>query len=189
MAWKTKTYELESDGPLLMHNGQLADPVNRFTKQLKEISGKRKKVDADFEQMAKIEFLGSLYTKGKDLVLPADMLNACLINSAKVEKMGKAAKAGVIVRSDMVFDYGENKPFEELFEDENYKFVKAVRVQQNKVMRTRPKFDSWTGKVEVQYEDSLVNEASLDRWFVIAGTQIGLGDWRPVYGRFKVKGA
>ena len=41
---------------LIMHNGQTADPLNPFSKAMKEISGKRKKTDTDYEAMANIEF-------------------------------------------------------------------------------------------------------------------------------------
>ena len=37
--------------PLLMHNSQTVDPTNKFARALKEISGKRKKVDADYENL------------------------------------------------------------------------------------------------------------------------------------------
>jgi len=43
-----------------MHNGQLADPMNRFTKAIKEITGKRKKSDSDHMEISHLEFLGSL---------------------------------------------------------------------------------------------------------------------------------
>lgn len=42
--------------PLLMHNGQTSDPLNRFSKQLKAVSSKRKKSDEDYEEMARIEW-------------------------------------------------------------------------------------------------------------------------------------
>jgi hypothetical protein len=38
--------------------------------------------------------------------------------------------------------------------------------------------------IEVEYEDSVVNEEQVDRWVNSAGTQVGLCDWRPRCGRF-----
>jgi hypothetical protein len=46
-------FRLTSESPLLLHNGQTADPSNRFSKEMKKISGKRGKTDADFEQLSK----------------------------------------------------------------------------------------------------------------------------------------
>lgn len=46
---------------MLMHNGQLADPSNEWARAIKEISGKRAKTAADYEEMARLEWLGSLY--------------------------------------------------------------------------------------------------------------------------------
>jgi hypothetical protein len=51
-------------------------------------------------------------------------------------------------------------------------------------MRTRPIFHDWSAIVEVEYEDSVVNEEQVERWVVSGGTQVGLCDWRPKFGRF-----
>jgi hypothetical protein len=33
-------------------------------------------------------------------------------------------------------------------------------------------------------ETTVVNPGRVDEWMTIAGTQVGLGDWRPQHGRF-----
>ena len=43
--------------PLLCHNGQTADPRNAYSKAIKAISGKRKKTDSDYDEMARLEWL------------------------------------------------------------------------------------------------------------------------------------
>ncbi|NDG19284.1 MAG: hypothetical protein EB117_13560 [Betaproteobacteria bacterium] len=54
----------------------------------------------------------------------------------------------------------------------------------SRVMRTRPIFRDWSAIVEVEYEDSVVNEEQVVRWMSSGGTQVGLCDWRPKFGRF-----
>jgi uncharacterized heparinase superfamily protein len=51
----------------------------------------------------------------------------------------------------------------------------------------RPIFQEWTADVRLNVEDGTVNLARVDEWMRIAGTQIGVGDWRPQYGRFTVE--
>ena len=54
----------------------------------------------------------------------------------------------------------------------------------SRVMRTRPIFNNWAAVVEVEFEDSILNEEQVERWVHAAGTQVGLCDWRPRCGRF-----
>lgn len=184
MAWREATYQLTSDATLIMHNGQTADPLNQFAKAMKNISGKRKKTDADYEEMAHIEFMASLYINGNGPVLPARMIDAVLLAAAKKNREGPLAKSGVFCKQDAILEYDGPRKVEEMWKDGKFRRVDAVRVQQARVMRTRAQFPEWGAKVCVSYEETLVNIQQLDAWFDIAGTQIGLGDWRPQHGRF-----
>ena len=58
---------------------------------MKEISSKRKKVDADIEEMAKIEFCGSLYMAKEGPVIPGMMVEAAVRGGAKKTREGKDA--------------------------------------------------------------------------------------------------
>jgi len=62
--------------------------------------------------------------------------------------------------------------------------VAIVRVGMARVARTRPVFREWSANVRLHIEPTLVNVARVDEWMRVAGTQIGIGDWRPQYGRF-----
>ena len=42
-SWKVKKYKIKSEAPVIMHNGDLADPSNEFTKQSKEYEKKKKR--------------------------------------------------------------------------------------------------------------------------------------------------
>lgn len=187
MAWKTVTYELTSDAPMLMHNGQTADPLNKYAKAMKAVSSKRAKTDADYEEMARIEFTAGLYMNGNGPCIPAHVIDAVLVNAAKKVKEGMSAKASVYCPEHADLEYDGPRDVAEMWADERFRHVAAVRVSMARVMRTRPVFREWKAKVTVKYEDSLVNLSQLDRWMEIAGSQIGVGDWRPQHGRFSAK--
>ncbi len=53
-------------------------------------------------------------------------------------------------------------------------------------MRTRPIFDEWTAVIEVEHDDEILSEEQLHQVLVAAGQQVGIGDWRPRFGRFSV---
>lgn len=182
--------------PMLMHNGQTANPLNEFSRKIKEISSKRKKTDQDFEDMAKLEFSAGLYLAPNGdgelrPCIPGIVLEATICGrggAARKEKAGKQAQASIFCDRDFLLEYDGPKDPEEMWGDPNMRDVTAVRVQSNKIMRTRPKIPAgWTAECEITYNENLVNREDLIRWLEVAGEEVGLMDWRPKYGRFEVE--
>ena len=94
--------------PLLMHNGQAADPSNTYARKMKEVSSKRAKTDADYEELAKIEWFAGLYLVNKEPCIPGYVFEAALIgkgSSARKERMGKEAAASLWVTQDFPLEY------------------------------------------------------------------------------------
>lgn len=184
MAWLEAKYKLTSVCPMLMHNGQRADPTSKWAKLIKQISSKRDKTDTDYEEMARLEFLAGLYMSNDGPVLPSYMMDAVLIAGAKKSKEGQIAKSAVFCTSHAVLEYDGPRTANELWADERFHFSAIVRVQNARVSRMRPKFDAWQTTVFLKYEPSSVNLARIDDWLSVAGSMIGVGDWRPQNGRF-----
>jgi hypothetical protein len=184
MAWNKVSYKLTSSAPLIMHNGQLSDPLNKWSKLQKPITAKRKKTDADYEEMAHLEFLGSLYMDENGPVLPADVIDALIINGAKKSNEGMVAKSGCYSDNHAKLEYEGPRTASELWNDETFHFVKGVKVGMARVQRTRPIFHNWSVVINLNIEDTMVNVARVDEWLTAAGTQVGICDWRPKYGRF-----
>jgi hypothetical protein len=172
--------------PLLCHNGLLADPTNPIVRMIKPISGKRDKTESDYLEMSRLEWHGGLYlTDGKPCI-PGEVIEACLMEAARKRKKGKQAQAGIIVPEDAPIQYdGPTEPAE-MWESGNFIHKVGVKVQRNKVIRTRPIFKKWALDLEVLYLDSLLNRSEVESFVQIAGQIVGLGDWRPKFGRFTV---
>jgi hypothetical protein len=187
MAYKTLNFKITGVAPLLMHNGQLADPANEFSKNMRKISSKRDKTEADFEELAHLEWLGSLYLSGGKPCLPGEILEAAFVAAAKKQKKGKQAQAGIFCPDSYPLVYDGARNPQELWADKQYQYKVGARVQQNRVMRTRPIFRDWSCKIQVQYDDSLLNEEEVKHIVRVTGEIVGVGDWRPKYGRFKVE--
>jgi hypothetical protein len=49
---------------------------------MKRVSGKRAKTDADFEELARLEFLGGLYLHNGEPCLPGEVIEAALVEAA-----------------------------------------------------------------------------------------------------------
>lgn len=184
MAWQTITYRLTSDCPMLMHNGQTADPLNHWSKSMKAVSGKRKKTDADYEELARIEFMAALYIDKTGPIIPSANIDSMLVNAAKKLREGPLVKSGVFCLKNASLQYDGPRDPDGLWKAETFRHVAIVRVQTARVARTRPIFNEWAADVVLNIEDSLVNVAQVDTWMNVAGSQIGLGDWRPQHGRF-----
>lgn len=180
--------KIEGVAPLIMHNGQTCDPLNKFSKLMKEITGKRKKTEEDHGELSRIEWMAGLYVNGDGkLIIPSDVLDSALVEGAKKSKLGKQFKSAVFVPYDALLNIGIVKyTVEGLWANENFRDVRGVRVGQARVMRTRPIFREWNTEFTVQFDDEQVNLADVTRAIRDCGKQVGLCDYRPKYGRFEL---
>lgn len=181
-------FKLTSEAPLLLHNGSLADPFNYYAKEMKKISGKRGKTEAEYEALGRLEFLGGLYLNLKEeVVIPGRCVEAMLKNAAKAQKLGKVFDSSVFCEEDFPLIYKGPKKPEKLWEAGTFRDVQGVVVDRKRIMRTRPRFDEWALDIEIAYLEEMVNEQNVVEATRRAGMVVGLGDCRPRYGRFSAK--
>lgn len=180
------------ESPLICHNGQTADPRNSYAKAMKAVSSKRKKTDADYDEMARLEFLAGLYRTKTDIVIPDHVLEGVVNNAAKKSRRGPQAKSGIFITDHASLDF-DGKPDEvteetlhDLFEDGNHTLTVGVKVGTSRVMRTRPIFRRWSLSFNLHYDPDVLNLRDINEILTDAGRLVGLGDWRPKYGRFTV---
>jgi hypothetical protein len=186
---ETLNFRIRGTAPLLMHNGQLADPANKWARAIKEISSKRSKTEADYEAMARLEWMGSLYLNHKGPIIPGRVLEGSLIGkggAARKQRMGKQAAVGLYVVRNFPLEYDGPREPEELWNDERFRSQELVVVNQSRIMRTRPIFEEWDATVSFEVDTDFVNVEDATLWMSIAGRECGLMDWRPKYGRFEV---
>jgi hypothetical protein len=185
---KTIDVELKGIAPLIMHNGQLADPMNEFVREMKKITRKpaKQKTDADHIELARLEFLGGLYLdEDKEPCIPGENLEAMLIEAARKQRLGKQAEAAIICDGMFPLIYDGPRDPKALWEDGRFRFTKGAKpTGQGRVMRTRPIFRSWSLLFTLAFDDSVIDEAQVRDMLVIA-QGMGLGDWTPRHGRFE----
>lgn len=180
-------YKLTGIAPLIMHNGQLANPLNPLVKRIRTYTSKKKKVDSDYEEIARLEWTGSLYVDEEDdLCIPADNFDKMLVRAAMKSKQGNDVKIAAFAMEDsklLVSGKKINAP-ESLFADSNFVKVAIKCVQKARVVRTRPIFRDWSCTVLFQLDKSAMNLENLDQLMNVAGRRIGLCEERPRMGRF-----
>lgn len=171
---------------LLQHNARLSNPLDPFAKAMKAISSKRVKTEDDYEELARLEHAGSLYFDPEiGPYIPGQNVERCLVDAGKVTKSGVKVTRGLFVSTNVnPLAYKGPRDPDGLWKDENFRHMASVKVQQNRVMRCRPVFREWRTEVEGTLDTAVLSLDELASIAVTAGSMIGLGDYRPRYGRF-----
>lgn len=171
---------------LLMHNARLSDPLDPAARELKALTGKRLKTEEDHEAVARAEFMGGLYfDEAVGPYLPGDNIWRALSDAAKKTKSGVKIKEGVFVRTPVnPLAYAGPRKRDELWADEGFRHRASVKVGMQRVIRCRPVFTGWSTEADGWIDTEIIELDELRRIAVTAGGIIGLGDWRPKYGRF-----
>jgi hypothetical protein len=171
--------------PLVMHNERLADPLDEVVRSIAAISKKRSKTEADHMEIARLEFGGGLYTNGNGPCLPAWNILRCLQDGAKRHKRGQDVLRGVypiIDHADVVYDGPRDT--DEMWKDGSFALRKTVGIQRSRTMRTRPIFTDWSAELYVEVDATVFDIDTLQVCWTDAGKYAGIGEMRPVYGRF-----
>lgn len=191
---RLRKYQLEGISPILMHNGQLADPLNKWTKLLREISKKRNKTDDDLEEMSRREWFGGLYHNEEIGIHATEaMLERMLRDAAAMSKRGKDVNRGLMVLDPAPLKVAGAKTRTEedltaMWNSGKFLLRSTVAVGKQRVIRSRPRIANWSLEFVVQYDETVLDAADIDQFADTAGRLIGIGDWRPKYGRFRVTG-
>lgn len=189
---KQVTIKITGVSPILMHADTLSDPLNPATKAHKEVSGKKKKTDDDHLWLARSEFTHSAYFNGR-YYLPAHMLLACFVNSAKLNKLGMAFKRALLcLDTECVLDTPvSDTPPDQLFDNIEYRDARTVVVANKRIMRYRPRFNDWSTSITLLFDEAIISESDLLLVLRNAGNLIGIGDYRVErgggFGRFTVE--
>lgn len=184
------TVKLSGQSPLIMHSRTLANPLHPLTKAIKVLTSKRKKTDADLEEIAHLEFQGGMYYDDSiGPYLPSEVLEACIRSGARFSKRGKDIERGVMVEESRTkLAYPGPRDLAGLWADQRFVDVRGVVVNTGgTVMRCRPIFHEWSATFTVNYNESLINRDDLIQFLEEGGSKCSIGDHRPRYGRFSVE--
>ncbi len=179
---------IEGVSPLLQHRFPMPD-LDNLSKGAKKSTG-----SIDYTQEWKEYF----YADSEERIFqPASHLEGALIKAAvnfKIQgKRGKTYKdlfkAAVFVEPDRIYHNGFTVP-DELDGDADkdiYLDVRPVVVNRARVVRLRPAFKpGWKLEFELLCNDDEIHHNLLQDVLDHAGKTVGIGDYRPRFGRFNV---
>jgi hypothetical protein len=166
MSTERVNLKLKSVGPLLMNASRLADPLDPDAIKLAAVTSKRKKTVADHRRIAEIEWYGKLWTHEGRPCLPPDALEKVFEDAAKTRNFGSTLAGAVIVEQPAFLEYEGPKDLKKLAKAADFRFRKLVRVS---------------------FLATMINREQVVDFFRIAGSTVGIGDWRKKYGRFTIE--
>ena len=173
--------------PLLMHAGRLADPLDEYAVALHRVTSKRVKTVADHRQIARIEWRGGLWLSSGSPCVPAEAIEAAMVAAGRTRRAGGLVRAAMHVRESPRLIHRGSEDLDALFEDPRFVHRCGVRVGTRRTMRTRPRFDEWSLDVALTFMPTSIDAATLLEIAGMAGLMVGIGDFRPRFGRFRVE--
>jgi hypothetical protein len=183
------TIEVTGVTSLMMHNGQLADPLNPFVREISKFTSKRNKTEEDHETIARLEHRAGLYfDPDVGPFIPGECFFATLLKAGKKYKKGPKVSGGVLVLTAVnPIAYNGPRTTEGLWEDKQFVSREGVKVQTSRVMRTRPIFREWSTSFDVLIDETVWDLDEFLEVVTTAGTLVGLLEKRPRLGRFSYR--
>jgi len=187
---KSIKFRMEGTCPLMLNNPQTVNPMNEYSKALKELTGKRTKTDEDLNEIFHLKFLASCYWNKKgEYILPSNMIAKSFEAGAKENKLGAKFQRSVFVFNDAILKFKDNgcTP-EELWTDhsETYVDIRPVGIMKSKVVTARMIIPEWSCEGELHFDETQLNKSEVWLSLQNAGSRYGVGTYRQQYGRYKI---
>jgi len=179
---------------LMTHNIRLANPMDPYTKKLKELTAKKKPTDEQLFQIMRHEARAGCWDTPDELfaVNNAAVLKSVII-AARISKEGAKVERGVTITDGYtpVEIDGEFISCDELLKDPTNIDYRSVRIGQARIMRARPKIDEgWEAEFVFGVETTVIDLDRFIQLLVLAGKATGLGEMRTRgMGRYEVLSA
>lgn len=176
--------------PLLLHNVDLANPLNPWSRKMTELRGtpSKRRTEKWHEEMAYANFMGAFYDipEVDGIAIPSENLRRSIIGAAKISRLGTAvlrALAVTTAASPLIFD-GPKDP-QALWDAGKFQLTRMIRGTGGASPTTYPMFRDWAIRVPFDLDESVLNERDLREVTERAGRIEGLGASRKQgYGRF-----
>jgi hypothetical protein len=172
---------------LLLHNSTMVNPLDEMTQTVRAVTSKLRKTDDDHAEIARLEHKAGLYYIPEvGPYLPGWNIFKSLVEGARLTKAGKKVERGLMVTEDInPLVYDGPRDAEGLWAKKFFLNV-PVRVGAARLVRCRPQFPAgWQCETEGLLDTKVLSLPELQSIAEYAGTMVGIGDWRPRFGKFE----
>ena len=168
---------------LLMSNTISMNRHHPLTKAWNAIKNKRKKTDAEQDELEHLQWLMSIYSDKQGPIMPTANILAATIKGARLFKEGKQVERFVtFLESDVPLEYIGPRDLEALWASGAYTNASPTK---RGVVVVRPIFQEWSCTFNVGLDLSGIEIRDFLRHLAKAGSVVGVGSWRKQYGRFQ----
>lgn len=178
---------LNGTTPLIMNSPKCVNPLHPIAKQMKPLTSKKKKSEADLEAISDLEWEAGVYWDDNiGLVIPNECIAAAFLEGAKMNKNGSAFQKYVqVVDSLAPLDIGEVQNYQKMKVDPRFRDVRSVCVMRARVIRTRPRFNTWRCEFNIMYDENKIDTDVIALAIENSGNYVGICEMRKMgYGRF-----
>lgn len=177
--------------PLLLHNVDLANPLNPWFRKAAELRGipSKRRTEKWHEEMAYTNFMGAFYDIPEiaGIAIPSENLRRSIIGAARISRLGASVTRALSVTtaaSELIFD-GPKDP-QRLWDSGKFHLTRMIRSGVgNATPTTYPIFKDWAIRVPFDLDESILNARDLRDLAERAGQVEGLGASRKQgYGRY-----
>lgn len=176
--------------PLMVHNGDLANPMNEWARKIAVVAHKRskEKTEEDYALLSWLEFRGGLYYDEKiGPYLPGAGLVSAFRDAARMSKRGTKIERGfqaLCLKNPLGYD-GPRSP-EKMFKAGTFTYQTMVKVGMAKVLRTRALFGEWSCVVPCVIDAEVLDTSDLEEILKTGGRLHGMFESRKLgYGRYE----
>jgi len=161
--------------PLLQHRFPEAEQIEEKVSKRSGVPNREKEIEQALYKLPD----GTIYQ-------PSTHIEGALVNAAKNFKIsGKRGKTYKDLVKSAVFVSPEAIPhkIQKYTVDERAVVMPSTR---GRIIRRRPRFDDWELDFQIDVNDEQMPVEVLKQILDYAGSSVGIGDFRPKYGRFIV---
>lgn len=172
--------EIKALRPYLQHRRPSSEEEVKKSQEITRILQKNP-FDRQAQQME--AELGS-YKNEKGYYIPAVHIHEAMVNAAKqVQVKGQGKKT----YKDYVKSYIFIEPDEIPIVPQKYEIYQTyVRIKSSGILRSRPCFKDWRATFNLIITEPTLPVDTIKEILEIAGTRVGIGDYRPRFGLFTV---
>lgn len=187
-----KTIHVKMNGvsPILMNNprgvNQL-DPLVIEKSHYTSLPPKQKNTPEVLQIISDLEWkIGVYWDDAVGLYIPNECIMGTLVGGAKMNRNGSSVlKAVQVVDSIVPLDIGEKQNYQKMLTDSRFRDVRSVVISRNRVIKTRPRFNTWRIAFDMIYDETIIDLATIALAFENAGKYVGILDNRKNgYGRY-----
>jgi hypothetical protein len=194
MAIQQLTIKYTGIDQLLQNNPQTVDPFNKFSKEKKLITDKKKKTDDDLIALRKIDIRSKIFFDDKiGIYIPASWVLASIqgVSWAKAKIKKDNIRASVFATEQKIkLTYqgmDKVKTALDIVGNEQFHHIAILPQGQVRVTKATPIFSDWGFTATLDFDNTIINAQELKGLIEYGAAFGGFGDFRPTFGRATVE--